>query len=251
MGKKNEKKIEDINQLLAMAGPNLNILEEEVDIAVQKQYFEMQNSFGKEPEDYQDTCKQYIENINDLFDDAIDEEVKKRMLVVLATVDDVAIYRAIENFSKQDTPLQKWAVIALQQSRMLIQSTLLDDPGVFISTGLGGQGLLLRYFCVFVNKNPGQLEEFQQHIIRNEVEAAITPQRGSIEQIEFSDAYSTLLLLLPIDTDLQPLFTAIIDECNEYGNFLHENMIITNVKKLTDEEIRTILHTRQRPKTDA
>lgn len=244
MSKKSEKKIEDISQLLAMAGTNLNILEEEVDIAVQKQYFATQETMSKSPEDYQKICKQYIENINDLFDEAIDEEVKKRMLVVLATVDDVSIYRAIENFSKQDTPLQKWAVIALQQSRMLIQSTLLDDPGVFISTGLGGQGSLLRYFCVFVNRNKGKLEEFQRNVIKNEMEAAIVPLKGTIEQIEFSDAYTTLLILLPIDTDLQPLFTTIIDECNQYGNFLHENMIITNVKKLDSSEIHTILHSR-------
>lgn len=171
------------------------------------------------------------------------------MLVILATVDDISIYRAIENFSKQDTPLKKWAVIALQQSRMLIQSTLLDDPGVFISTGLGGQGSLLRYFCVFVNRNTGELEDFQRSIIKNETEAAILPLKGIIEQIDFSDAYTTMLILLPIDTDLQPLFTTIIDECNQYGNFLHENMIITNVKKLDDSEIRTILHSRQSENT--
>lgn len=245
MSKKSEKKIEDISQLLAMAGANLNILEEEVDIAVQKQYFATQESLSKSPEDYQNTCKQYVENINDLFDDAVDEEIKKRMLVILATIDDVSIYRAIENFSKLETPLKKWSVIALQQSRMLIQSTLLDDPGVFISTGLGGQGLLLRYFCVFVNKHAGELEDFQRSIVKNETEAAILPLKGVIEQIDFTDAYTTMIILLPIDTDLQPLFTTIIDECNQYGNFLHENMIITNVKKLDDTEIRSILHTRQ------
>lgn len=242
MSPKSEKKIDDINQLMAMAGTNLNILEEEVDMKVQKQYFDTQSMLSKDPKDYQETCKQYIENINDLFDEAIDEELKKRMLVILATIDDVVIYRAIENFSKQSTPLQKWAVIALQQSRMLIQSTLLDDPGVFISTGLGGQGSLLRYFCVFVNREVGELEEFQRNIIKNEATTAIAALKGSVEQIDFFDAYTTMLVLLPLDTDLQPLFTSIIDECNLYGNFLHENMVITNVKKLLNSEIRTILH---------
>lgn len=228
---KQGKKIEDIDQLLAMAGSNLSILEEEVDIKVQKEYFEMVNLLSKRTENYQKTSKQYLENINDLYDDTIDPEIKKKMLVVLATLDDVSVYRAIENFSKQDTPLKKWAIIALQQSRMLLQSTLLDDPGVFISTGLGGQGLLLRYFCVFFYRVPGDLPSFQQNTLKNEAETAINNAQGCIESTEFKGNYAVMLLLLPLKTELQPLFAGIIDECNQYGNFLHENMIITNVKK--------------------
>ena len=140
---KQGKKIEDIDQLLAMAGSNLSILEEEVDIKVQKEYFEMVNLLSKRTENYQKTSKQYLENINDLYDDTIDPEIKKKMLVVLATLDDVSVYRAIENFSKQDTPLKKWAIIALQQSRMLLQSTLLDDPGVLSLQGWEAKG----YYC--------------------------------------------------------------------------------------------------------
>ena len=113
---KQGKKIEDIDQLLAMAGSNLSILEEEVDIKVQKEYFEMVNLLSKRTENYQKTSKQYLENINDLYDDTIDPEIKKKMLVVLATLDDVSVYRAIENFSKQDTPLKKWAIIALYRA---------------------------------------------------------------------------------------------------------------------------------------
>jgi len=89
---KQGKKIEDIDQLLAMAGSNLSILEEEVDIKVQKEYFEMVNLLSKRTENYQKTSKQYLENINDLYDDTIDPEIKKKMLVVLATLDDVSVY---------------------------------------------------------------------------------------------------------------------------------------------------------------
>ena len=242
---KQEKKIEDINQLLAMAGPNLSILEEEVDIKVQKEYFEMINLLSQHLEDYQKISIQYQENIDDLFDEALDEEVKKKMLVILASIDDVTVYRKIESFSKLNTPLQKWSIIALQQSRMLIQSTLLDDPGVFISTGLGGHGLLLRYFCVFFNRLSGQLQAFQQNTLKNEAETAIKSAEGYIESTEFKDDYTIMLLLLPLKTDLQPLFAGIIDECNQYGNFLHENMIITNVKKLTTEEIYQLLHAKK------
>lgn len=242
---KQEKKIEDINQLLAMAGPNLSILEEEVDIKVQKEYFDMVNILSQQSNDYQELSKQYVENINDLFDENISPEIKKKMLIVLATIDDISVYRTIENFSKMDSPLQKWAIISLQQSRMLIQTNLLDDPGVFISTGLGGQGLLLRYFCVFFNRLPGQLQSFQQNILKNETETAITAASGQIESVEFRDKYTIMLILLPLQADLQVLFSGIIDECNQYGHFLHENIIITNVKKLTEEEIMQMLHTKK------
>lgn len=242
---KQGKKIEDIEQLLAMAGSNLNILEEEVDMQVQKEYFDLAGSLSEHAEEYPEISKQYLENINDLFDEAIDDEVKKKMLVVLATIDDVSVYRTIEHLSKQNVPLQKWAIIALQQSRMLLQSTLLDDPGVFISTGLGGQGLLLRYFCVFFHRQSGELQPFQQSILKNETEAAIHASEGKLESVEFRANYTTMLLLLPLKTDLHPLFAGIIDECNQFGHFLHENMIITNVKKLEENEILQLLKKRQ------
>ena len=196
---KQGKKIEDIDQLLAMAGSNLSILEEEVDIKVQKEYFEMVNLLSKRTENYQKTSKQYLENINDLYDDTIDPEIKKKMLVVLATLDDVSVY------------------------------------------------LLLRYFCVFFYRVPGDLPSFQQNTLKNEAETAINNAQGCIESTEFKGNYAVMLLLLPLKTELQPLFAGIIDECNQYGNFLHENMIITNVKKLTDEEIMHLLHAKNKP----
>lgn len=111
----------------------------------------------------------------------------------------------------------------------------------------GGQGLLLRYFCVFFYRVPGDLPSFQQNTLKNEAETAINNAQGCIESTEFKGNYAVMLLLLPLKTELQPLFAGIIDECNQYGNFLHENMIITNVKKLTDEEIMHLLHAKNKP----
>lgn len=242
MDKKIGKNWKDISEFLSNAGNNLNILEEEVDLNVQKEYFEIVHKLSEHPLMYKTLSGQYTAHVDMLFEEDTDPEVKKKMLVVLASINDISIYRAIENFSKADTPLKKWAVIALQQSRMLIQSSLMDDPGIFISTGLGGQDGLLRYFCVFLNRNNEKLQEFQQQVITNETTAALKPLKGVIEQICFFEEYSTLLLLLPLNADLKTLFEKIIDECNLYGNFLHENLIITNVKKLSAEEILNVIH---------
>ncbi len=241
MEAQNDNDWKKLNKALTDAGDNLNILEEEVDIEVQKAYFRLAERLSEKEGAFRRLGKMYANRTNDLFDESMDPEEKKKMLVVLSTIDNIAIYRALEKFSKTDSPLKKWAVIALQQSRMLIQSGLLEDPGIFISTGLGGQGSLLRYFCVFIHRSDEPLPEFQRHIVQNETESALKPLNGQIEQIHFYNGYSTLLLLLPIHTNLKELFEGIISESNQYGHFLLENLIITNVKKLTGEEIDGIL----------
>ena len=48
--------------------------------------------------------------------------------------------------------------------------------------------------------------------------------------------------------EIEEIFNSIIDECNTYGNFLSENIIITNVKKLSIEEIEDFLETKSPPK---
>lgn len=108
------------------------------------------------------------------------------------------------------------------------------------------RAIIAVFLCVFY-RVPGDLPSFQQNTLKNEAETAINNAQGCIESTEFKGNYAVMLLLLPLKTELQPLFAGIIDECNQYGNFLHENMIITNVKKLTDEEIMHLLHAKNKP----
>lgn len=241
MDKKIGTNWQDLNALLSNTGDKVNILEEEVDLTVQKEYFEIAYELESSTKNYKELSSQYLEEINNLFNDSVDDETKKRMLIVLSNIDDISVYRAIESFSKTDTPLKKWAVIALQQSRMLIQSTLMEDPGIFIATGLGGQNGLLRYFCVFFYRNQDTLQQFQQQIVSNEMAATLQSCNGVVEQIDFFDNYCTLLLLIPLNANLKSIFEKTINECNLYGDFLLDCLIVTNVKKLSSEEIRRVL----------
>ena len=42
---------------------------------------------------------------------------------------------------------------------------------------------------------------------------------------------------MPMRVDIQALMNRVIDECNQYGNFLSRTYTVTNVKELTKEEI--------------
>lgn len=240
MAKLEGKNINSFEELLAIAGPNFNILEEEIDIEIQKKFIAMSEEI-KQRHNFAILQQKYLHDNSPLFDETIADDAKKEILVILSYLPEPSAYRAIELFSKLDTPLKKWAIVSLQQSRILLQSSLLDDPGIFISTGLGGQGSLLRFFIVLLHATPQGLEEYQKNLMKKEIQLAITKAQGIVEEIEYTPAYTTLLLLLPLQIDLPTVLNGIIQECNQYGHFLRNNLLITNVKRIPNEEIEHII----------
>ena len=64
---------------------------------------------------------------------------------------------------------------------------------------------------------------------------------GILEEITFDKELAEALLLLPVKSDIQDVFSSVINECNEYGNFVRQDIIITNVKRMTTEEIRDFI----------
>jgi hypothetical protein len=231
---KGEKYYNDINKIFEDLTADFNILEEQIDIEVQMKYFEFSNKMREEGQD-----PDLFKNGNELFSKETGIKRKKEILSSLAIVDDVKAYRIIEKFLKQaDSGIRNWAVMALQESRMVLRSNLLDEKQVFISTGLGGKGQKLRFYVVFINRSSDKILNFtQQKVVKNELIFALDQEDGIFESIDFSEGFTTSLLLLPVRADINKIFGRIIEECNQYGNFLDEDMIITNVKILSRNEI--------------
>lgn len=237
---KNGDYMNDFRRLIGKAKDRLNILEEEVDVEVCKEYFELVRRIPAGSDEFKRLSRTYVENINDLFSDDTGIAEKQRMLAVLAQLADVTVYRTLEYFSKQDTPLKAWGVVALQQARMLLSATLLDEQEIFISSGLGGKDGCLRYFCAFSYREEGELPEFQYKTLVKETELALSSAGGGAESWETMSGFATVIALLPVDADIKSIFDKIISECNNYGQFLKDRVIITNVKKLSYKELSEI-----------
>lgn len=218
---------------------NFNILEEKIDIALQMKYFEFSRKLRKRKD-----LDEFFERRKELFLDETSRKTKKELLAALAAYDDVKAFRTIEKFAKKPDPdLKEWTILALQESKMLMQSSLLDEQQVFISTGLGGKGQKLRYCVVFINEVREELlSATQQKLVKNELIYALGKEDGDFEVISFFEGFSTSLVLLPLTADLKTLFHNIIAECNQYGDFLQEDMIVTNVKDLSRGEIIQLLN---------
>jgi len=128
---------------------------------------------------------------------------------------------------------------------MLLESLLLDENHVFISTGLGGKGEKLRYFIVLFGKENSDFTELQKKIIRNEFHIHLKKYNSELEELNFSGSLANMLAMIPMKVIIKQIFTEAIKECNQYGDFLVSNFIITNVKELSFDEIREYVKNQQ------
>ena len=144
-----------IQNYLGNAPENLTVLEEQIDIELQMEYFDLSGEVKKNINKDKVLSEKDMIFLNDI---SLDE--KKELLCKLASVEDVAAYRTLEKYLKQSPQdIYKWAFLALQESKMLLESSFLDENRVFISTGLGGKGRKLRYNVVFLSNQKNRSKQ--------------------------------------------------------------------------------------------
>ncbi len=230
-----------IQEIFGESPGTLSILEEKVDIDLQMEYFEYSKTVKKGLDE-----EQVLREMHELYNPEYTEEQKKKLFARLASIENVKAYRFIEKYLNDGhQEIRNWAILALQESRMLLESKLLDENQVFISTGLGGKGSKLRYFVVLIRKDEGDLTPLQQKIIRNEFEISLKKYKAEIENLDFPGPYATLLVIIPLRVPLKEVFREAIRECNQYGDFLRSNFIVTNVRELNLVEIEDFLRNQE------
>jgi len=225
---------DNLKDLLAKTGGKFNILEEQIDVEMQVEFFELANKSlqeKNEESDLSNSAKQF-------FDKQISDDLKKQLLVQLSNSKEVEHYRIIEKFietAKLD--LRSWAILALQHARISLESDLLDEQQVFISTGLGGKGEMLRYFFAGKLKESEKFSSSQIHIIENEFDFWFAKNNAIIEKRDFFKKFFTLVALIPIRVPISDIIKKSISEANNFGSFLHDQYLVTNVKILDIDEI--------------
>lgn len=226
-----------IQEMLGENPGNLKVMEEQIDVALQVEYFECSKRLREEKEEsWALNLSQY------LHEPGYSEDVKKEILARLATIEKVECYRIIESFVKEgEESLHKWALLSLNESRLQLESKILDENQVFISTGLGGRDQKLRYFVVIMTRTRSDLTPTHQMVIQNEFEYILKKFDAEVEEVNFSGYLSTIMLLLPMNYSLRTVFNEAIQECNRYGDFLNDDFIVTNVKTLSFQEIKEFL----------
>ncbi|MEJ7683093.1 MAG: hypothetical protein WKG06_35610 [Segetibacter sp.] len=161
-----------------------DILEEGIDILTQKEYFDYSHTFDRGELTEKDTI--HLSNI--LFDQNTAIDPKKKALVLLAHLGTVLAFRQIEkSYKNPDKTLRQWTALALQECKMFLESSLIDENIGFISTGLGGLDNRLRYYFLILSSTDRPFYKNAENIIKDEFSITCMSLNSVLETIDYSD----------------------------------------------------------------
>mgnify|MGYP000690706545 FL=1 len=222
---------------------HFHILEQRVPVERQMEYFKYSEKIRKD-QDKPDISKMDFSVFEDSLDDPESTvEHKKYVLSMLATSRQVKAYRILEEYAQAPDPdVADWAYMALMESRIALESELSDEKQIYISTGLGGKGEKLRFYVLMTSKGKKPFQEYQRQTIEREFAYYLPKTDCEIERLTIGEQYVELVFLIPVRTDIKATLDRVINECNQYGDFLSNVFTITNVKELTAEEVSEIIN---------
>lgn len=224
--------------------PNTKIIviEDYIEPAVQVEYLDYSQKYIKDIDE-----EKLIKDVDLLFSDELSIEEKKILLVRLSKIDDISVYRKIEKYYKNpDEKLRLWSVIAFQESHNLIQSSLLEENSILVSSALGGKDSKMRFFIVIQNELKETFSDIQKRIIVQETKFIFDKHNSDIEKIEFGDYFFTIVALFPFSFDklqsiIENILNETIDELKLYQIKIADKYLITNTKIKTIEQTSKLL----------
>jgi len=220
-----------LQQSLGELKGRLHFLETKVPVDKQLEYFRYSENIRIAPR-----STSVEEQINVLHSSESSPKELKYALAYLAVSGDIKAFRSIESYNKEHS--DDWAGMALLQAKITLESELSDEKQIFISTGLGGKEDKLRFSAFFKSNHLRPFSNYQKELIEKEIPYSIQHKGGEVEEIKISENFFTILFLINLGVDIKVMFENVISECNQYGDFINNSFIITNVKPFSEEDIQ-------------
>lgn len=217
--------LEDIQKFLESLPDKFEILETGIEFKVQIEYLEYSHSFDRG----ELTEKETLTFGNILFNQEVPIDAKKKALVLLAHLGTILAFRLIEKYQKDsDKDLEQWTALALQECKMLLESSLMDMSTGFVSSGLGGNANRIRYYFLVLPLIGRLFTKTQTEIINDELLLVCKELNCILEITDFSENYVGLTILVPMDVAVGTFIETTIKKCNELGAFVFEYYYVTN-----------------------
>ena len=229
---------------------HFHILEQRVPVELQMEYFKYSEQVRKERAKPDLNDMDYTAFRESLSNPESTTDYKKYILSMLATSREVKANRMLEDYVQHpDEDVSNWAYMALMESRISLESELSDEKQIYISTGLGGKGEKLRFYVLMLSRDRKPFLEYQRKVIEREFACFLPKADCEIERLTIGEQYVELVFLIPVRADIKLTLDKVINECNQYGDFLSDIFTITNVKELTEQEVTDIINKNGNSKT--
>ena len=229
---------------------HFHILEQRVPVELQMEYFKYSEQVRKERAKPDLNDMDYTAFRESLSNPESTTDYKKYILSMLATSREVKAYRMLEDYVQHpDEDVSNWAYMALMESRISLESELSDEKQIYISTGLGGKGEKLRFYVLMLSRDRKPFLEYQRKVIEREFAYFLPKADCEIERLTIGEQYVELVFLIPVRADIKLTLDKVINECNQYGDFLSDIFTITNVKELTEQKVTDIIDKNGNSKT--
>lgn len=238
-----DKMLNQLKDSSGEMGDNMHMLNEIVPVDEQMKYFHYSKYVQKNKEKEKENLdRNYM--IAKLFTPEADIEDKRYYLTVLAGIVDVAAYRAIETYhsSPLEPELIHWSALALAESKILLDAELSGEKQFFVSTGLGGKDKKLRYFSVIATEDRADFTDFQRETFIRELRFQFEQNNIELEELTIKGNYLKMFLLCGLSHDARECVKKAVDEANEFGNYIDNHFLLTNIKQLNDVEITELLN---------
>ncbi|MBS6576156.1 hypothetical protein [Parabacteroides goldsteinii] len=221
---------------------HFHILEQRVPVELQMEYFKYSEQVRKERAKPDLNDMDYTAFRESLSNPESTTDYKKYILSMLATSREVKAYRMLEDYVQHpDEDVSNWAYMALMESRISLESELSDEKQIYISTGLGGKGEKLRFYVLMLSRDRKPFLEYQRKVIEREFAYFLPKADCEIERLTIGEQYVELVFLIPVRADIKLTLDKVINECNQYGDFLSD--------KLTEQEVTDIINKNGNSKT--
>ncbi|MDR1343457.1 MAG: hypothetical protein LBK18_09435 [Prevotellaceae bacterium] len=176
------------------------------------------------------------------FNHSIPLDYRKRMLAWLSCSEEVDVLRELEQYEKNcPEDVKGFVSMCVYQCRTNIESALLGEHHAVVASGMGGEDDKVRYFAALITLSGEAWSTTEQHLLHEELKLASKALDAVVELLEFSGKYAKMILLAPITLSPVAVVHNAKDASNALGVFISPQEVITNVARLSDEELDRIL----------
>lgn len=210
----------------------------QLSVETQMEFLEMMSRLGEVELD-----ADFLEESKEkLLDPETLAEERKQILVRLALIDNVEVMRTLEQYAEScPDDVRGFAQMAAYQSKLFLEASILGENQVVLASGLGGDGEKMRFFVALLSQSRKPFTEAQQQVVQKEVGYQLRQSGAAVESVTFEGCYAKLLVLIPMRANVRRLLEQSVEACNELGEFLDRNMVVSTVKPLSAEELDKIV----------